>query len=174
MQLKYYNHWTTGDNEPKFNMAIDLLEDAPLTHIATVTGVPKSVIVKGAKEMGLGHLLKNQTRFDMIVADLEEEVTPTPGINETREERFNRLHNSLANYQGKCAHPMMHCRCSKCLKILGSELHFKNQEQIEAILKWTLDDLWDPNDEVQNLTLEKFYRSFRNKLHETILSKAKE
>jgi hypothetical protein len=131
MYKKYYLKHTTGENTEKIVRALSMIEDSPLEHVATVTGVPKTIIIKAAKEVGKSKHLKNQKRFDLIATDLYDDMIPDPEPEETREQRIIRINTAVDTFQKNCNHDHFHVRCSKCFKILGSELNFtKTNETI--------------------------------------------
>jgi hypothetical protein len=129
MYLKYYLKHTTGDRAEKLVKALAMIEDSPLEHVAKITGVPKTIIVKAAKEVGRGKFLQNQKRFDLIATDLYDEMTPEAQPGETREQRIIRINTAVDTYQKSCDHSKYHVRCSKCFKVLGCELNFTHTNE---------------------------------------------
>lgn len=143
MRTDYYNKHFVGEKFVQLTKALSMIEHAPLDHVSKFCGVAKAVIVRAARETGRVDFIKNQKKYDMMVDDFYDSLTPPPLPNETREERTDRINNAITDYQGACDHRQYHVRCSRCMKILGSEVNHYYMEKIMDAVHQTVDEMID-------------------------------
>ena len=165
MKKDIYIVWGHGENLKKLIKSLFMLEHTILADVATFTGVPERIIAEAAVDYGFDHFITDD-RPRINADEFYDSLVPEVEVGETREERMIRIREAISSYQNNCPHEKMHCRCARCMKILGSEQHYLRREQVEDLIKRTFDEQVTL-DFMYNDTIEDFCRSLMLNLDAT-------
>lgn len=154
--------------EKKIPQVISMMRDTKLEDVAEFTGVPTKVIVDACIEFGHAEYLTDEEKTPLIPDLFYSKLIPPAEENETREERMDRIRGAIVSYQTNCPHSRMIHRCSRCMKVLGSELTFVRYSKVEEAINKTYDDLWCDTEIENNELLDDMRRTFMRNLDATL------
>lgn len=158
----------------KIPQALSMIKDTVLADVVSYTGVPAKVIVDACIEFGYDEYLTDEEKNRLNPeAFYDELIPPSESPTETRDERLARIRDAITNYQTNCKHDRIVHRCSRCMKVLGSELTFLKYSEAEEAMNKTYDDLWCDTEVEYNEFLDEVRRRFMYNLHATNTTETK-
>lgn len=140
MKKDYYTSWTKGEKLQKLARALVMIEDVTVPETSTLTGVPQTVIARAARETGRSHFIKEPVKLPTITDYYYDGMLPIIE-EETLEQRVARIQNAVESFQSSCTHNYFHVRCSRCMKVLGSDVNYIKLEDAIAIVEYTKSDM---------------------------------
>lgn len=146
MKKDYYTSWTKGEKLQKLAKALVMIEDVTVPETSILTGVPQTVIARAARETGRSHFIKEPEKLPTIPDYFYDQQLPIIE-EETFDQRVSRIQEAIIDFQTSCDHHKFHVRCTRCMKILGSDTNYIKLDDAHEIIAQTLRDMFDNGDE---------------------------
>lgn len=143
---------------PHIDEAIAMCKDAPVYQVARYHGIHLKELIQAVEDTGYSEYLNDDGKFDLSPIDFYESQIPPPPPDETREEQLLRIQGAIISYQSNCLHEKYHIRCSRCQKILGSEVTHFSINDLETAVEELLNEGFE--------TPEMFAFALKNRFYE--------
>ncbi len=164
--------WYQGDQLRKLQKAMDCLKYTTLKDTSSFHGVPEQVLIQACLDFDKDHYLVEEEKSRINADSFYEEMLPEPEPGLSREQIMLLAKEAIENFHSNCPHERMTCRCARCMKVMGSEMHYYHIDKIEDVIKRTLDDNITLDIEY-NESITLFTQNILNNLYEAITSTPK-